>query len=241
MSAITTFLQSEQALKILGLPGLALLLAFAFYRMLVAGKLVRPIGRNQSFIVLILIIVYFSVVSVLLIWVYRPERAPPAATAAPSPTPGKIEEPSLWAKVDEFFDQVRIDTPLETFDAKLGPATGDSAIDPETTKLRKRTYFTGKDGVLVTVGHDDRSVQWIAAFDNAEKLRVPTLNLGLGQEDGSVRRYNRLSDFDLQSVAEFCGRIEMPGRAGNYAAKPCYFSRPGGYNGFAFIFMTSRN
>ena len=241
MSAITTFLQSEQALKILGLPGLALLLAFAFYRMLVAGKLVRPIGRNQSFIVLVLIIVYFSVVSVLLIWVYRPERAPAASAVVPAQVPGKVEEPSIWSKIDSFFDQAGIDTPLETFDAKFGPATADAAIDSETTKLRKRTYFTGKDGVLVTVGHDDRSVQWIAAFDNAQKLRIPTLNFGLGQDDGSVRRFNRLSDFDLQSAAEFCGKIEMPGRGGTYAATPCYFGRPGGYNYFAFIFMTSRN
>jgi hypothetical protein len=242
VSVITTFLQSEQALKFLGLPGLALLLAFVFYRTMVANRLVRPISRNQSFIVLVLIIVYFSVVSVLLIWVFRPERAAqPPASAAAGPAPGKIEEPSVWTKIDGFFDQARIDTPLETFDSKFGPATADSAIDPETSKLRKRTYFTGKGDVLVTVGHDDRSVQWIAAFDQAQKLRIPTLNFGLGQDDGSVRRYNRLSDFDLQSVAEFCAKIEMPGRGGTYAATPCYFGRPGGYNYFAFIFMTSRN
>jgi hypothetical protein len=240
VSVITTFLQSEQALKFLGLPGLALLLAFVFYRTMVANRLVRPLSRNQSFVVLVLIIVYFSAVSVLLIWVFRPERGAPPSTAAPAQA-GKIEEPSTWAKIDAFFDQAGIDTPLETFDSKFGPATADSAIDPETTKLRKRTYFTGKDGVLVTVGHDDRSVQWIAAFDNAQKLRIPTLNFGLGQDDGSVRRYNRLSDFDLETVAEACGKIEMPGRGGTYAALPCYFGRPGGYNNFAFIFMTSRN
>ena len=237
MSAITTFLQSEQALKILGLPGLALLLAFVFYRTLVASRVVKPIGRNQSFIVLVLIIIYFSVVSVLLIWVYRPERAPVPATGIPA---GKVEEPNQWSKVDTFFGRAELDTPLETFDATLGPATGDSAIDPERTSLRKRTYFTLRDGLLATVAHDGNSVQWIAAFDNAQKLKIPTLFLGHGNEDGSVRRFERLSDFDLEFLADGCdGKLEMPfaGRNGFYAVSPCYFGRPGSYNSYAFLFV----
>jgi hypothetical protein len=240
MSAITTFLQSEQALKILGLPGLALLLAFVFYRTLLANKLVRPLARNQSFVVLILIIVYFSVVSVLLIWVYRPERGIDAApAAAPPQVAGKIEEPGTWSKVNDFLDKVEMDTPLATFDQALGPATGDRAIDPRTTTLRKRSYFTLDEGVVVTVGHDDRSVQWIAAFDNAQKLRIATLNLGEAQEDNSIRRYDRLSDIDLDFLAQHCdgAKLVTPGRGGMFAVTPCYFGRPGGYNYFAFLFM----
>lgn len=238
MSAITTFLQSDQALKILGLPGLALLLAFVFYRTLVAQKLVSPIGKHQSFIVLVLIIVYFSVVSVLLIWVYRPERGTAAPAAVSTQAASKVEEPSIWSKVNDFFDRAEMDTPLETFDAAFGPATGDRAIDPETTQLRKRTYFRLGDGVVVTVGHDDRSVQWIAGFDNAQKLRIATLNLGQAQDDGSVRRYDRLSDFDLDFLVNDCeAKVVTPGRGGVFAVTPCYFGRPGSYNSFAFLFM----
>jgi hypothetical protein len=238
VSVITTFLQSEQALKFLGLPGLALLLAFIFYRTMVANRLIRPISRNQSFIVLVLIIVYFAAVSVLLIWVFRPERGAPPAAAAAAQAQGKIEEPSLWAKVDGFFDRAEMDTPLETFDAAFGPATGDSPIGEGTSQLRKRTYYSQRDGVLVTVGHDDRSVQWIAAFDNAQKLRIPTLNLGFAQDDGSVRRYERLSDFDLGFLAEHCGANAVGGgRGGFLAVTPCYFGRPGSYHNFAFLFM----
>ena len=224
MSAITTFLQSEQALKILGLPGLALLLAFAFYRMLVAGKLVRPIGRNQSFIVLIMIILYFLVVSVLLIWVYRPERGAVAAPATNLQKPSG-EEQSSWSKVDSFLDRAEMATPLATFDAAFGPASSDSAIDPETTQLRKRSYDKPDDGLLVTVGHDDRSVQWIAAIDDGKKLRIPTL--------GS----DRLSDYDLEYLAKICqAKLVTPGYGGYFAITPCYFARGGSYNFFAFIF-----
>lgn len=236
MNPITTFLQSEQALKILGLPGLALLLAFVFYRSLVSAKLVRPIGRNQSFAILLMIIGYFLIVSVLIIWVYRPERG----TAATAAQPAKVEEPSTWTKIDTLFDRTNLDTPLATFDSALGPATADAPVSRENPNLRKRTYSTLKDGVLVTVAHDADSIRWIAAFDNSQKLRIPTMNMGQGQDDGSERNFFRLSDFDQESVATYCdeGKIEAPyaGRYGLYAVLPCYFGRPGSYNHYAFIF-----
>ena len=122
MSAITTFLQSEQALKILGLPGLALLLAFVFYRTMVANRLVTPIGRNQSFIILILIIAYFLVVSVLLIWVYRPERSQPQPMPGASRIAASEVKPSEWDRLDKVMRQASLSTPLTSFDALVGPA-----------------------------------------------------------------------------------------------------------------------
>lgn len=233
---ITTFLKSEQALKILGLPGLALLLAFVFYRTLVSAKIVRPIGRNQSFIVLSMIIGYFLIVSVLVIWVYRPERGVAATPAQPAAA--KVEEPSTWSKIDAFFERTDLDTPLSTFDSKLGPPTADSPISRDNAKLRKRTYATLQDGVIVTVAHDGDSIRWIAAFDDSQKLRIPTMHMGQGQDDGTERNFERLSDFDLDFITTCEARIEAPfaGRNGLYAVSPCYFGRPGGYNNYAFIF-----
>lgn len=233
---ISTFLKSEQALKILGLPGLALLLAFVFYKSLVSAKLVRPIGRNQSFIILLMIIGYFLIVSVLIIWVYRPERG--VAQGSSQPIQAKVEEPSTWSKIDALFVRTDLDTPLATFDSVLGPATRDAPAAPGNAKLRKRTYSTMDDGVVVTVGHDGDTVRWIAAFDNAQKLRIPTMHMGQGMDDGSERNFERLSDFDLDFVSTCDAKIEAPfaGRNGLYAVSPCYFGRPGGYNNYAFIF-----
>jgi hypothetical protein len=236
VSPVTTFLQSEQALKILGLPGLALLLAFVFYRTLVSAKLVRPIGRNQSFAILLMIIGYFLIVSVLIIWVYRPERAAPTVAQQ---VEQRVEEPSTWSKIDTFFDRTNLDTPLSTFDSALGPPTADAPVSRDNSKLHKRTYSTLKEGVLVTVAHEGDSVRWIAAYDNSQKLRIPTMNMGEGQDDGSERDYLRLSDFDMAFLTSHCdeGKIEAPfaGRNGLYAVSPCYFGRPGGYNHYAFI------
>lgn len=236
MSAITTFLQSEQALKILGLPGLALLLAFVFYRTMVANRLVRPIGRNQSFIILILIIAYFLVVSVLLIWVYRPEhgRSQPIPTAA-QVTPRDVK-PSEWDKLDKVMRQASLSTPLASFDALLGPATGEFRVGQSDLGLR--TYLSIEDGLLAGMTHAENRVTAIAAWDAKGRLKVPTMDLGLAEDDGKIREYRRLSNFDLAFAAENCGGLHEPhvSRGGFYVLTPCYFGRPGSYNNYAFIF-----
>lgn len=244
MSVITTFLQSDQALKILGLPGLALLLAFVFYRTLVANRLVRPIGRNQSFIILVLIIVYFLVVSVLLIWVYRPEhnqqqqQQPPANAAQVTPQEVK---PGEWDKLDKVMRQASLSTPLNSFDSMIGPATGEFRVGGTETTLR--TYFSMEDGLLAGVTHSDNRVIAIAGWDAKGRLKIPTMNLGIAQDDDSVREFTRLSQFDLEFVAESCGGLHEPfvSRGGLYVLTPCYFGRPGGYNNYAFIFQVGEH
>lgn len=238
MNAITTFLQSDQALKILGLPGLALLLAFVFYRTLVSARVIRSVGRNQSFAIVVLIIVYFLIVSVLVIWVYRPERQG-GGQAAGAATNIEPKKPTAWETTDGFFARTGLDTPLATFDSTLGPATGDSVAGEDLPKLRTRSYFTMSDGLLVSVGHDRESVHWIAALDTSKKLRVPGMRMGRGQDDGSERTFERLSDFDLEFVADSCERLEAPfaGRNGLYVLYPCYFGRPASYYTYAFIFQ----
>lgn len=238
MTAITTFLQSDQALKILGLPGLALLLAFVFYRTLVSARVIRSVGKNQSFAILVLIIVYFLIVSVLVIWVYRPERQGDSQAAGATAI-SEPKKPTAWQIADGFLVRTRLDTPLATFDSTLGPATGDSAAGEDLPNLRTRSYFTLADGLLVSVGHDRESVHWIAAFDQSKKLRIPGMHMGQGQDDGSERTFERLSDFDLEFVADSCERLEAPfaGRNGLYVLYPCYFGRPASYYTYAFIFQ----
>lgn len=236
MSAVTTFLQSEQALKILGLPGFALLLAFIFYRTMVASRLVKPVGRNQSFVILVLIIVYFLVVSVLLIWVYRPEHGQPQ----PGPNASQISpqevKPSEWDRLDKVMRQATLSTPLTSFDALLGPATGEFKANKSALSLR--TYLLIEDGLLAGVAHSDNRALAIAGWDAKGRLKIPTLNLGFAQENDSVIEFVRLSNFDLGFVVENCGGLREPhvSRGGFYALTPCYFGRPGGYNNYAFIF-----
>ena len=203
---------------------------------MVANRLVRPVGRNQSFIILILIIAYFLICSVLLIWVYRPDHTrqqpmPAAANVAPNDV-----KPSEWERLDKVMRQASLATPLTSFDLLLGPATGEFRIGE--SELSLRTYLSSQDGLLAGMTNANNRVIAIAAWDAKGRLKIPTLDMGLANDDDTIREYTRLSHFDLAFAVEGCGGLheDHVSRGGFYVLTPCYFGRPGSYNNYAFIF-----
>src|SRR5215203_4050827 len=84
MDALSAFFSSEKALYYLGLPGLALLLAFLFYNGLVKAKVITPLTRKASATVVLAIIASILVVTVLAILRFEPAGRP-AEPAKPTP------------------------------------------------------------------------------------------------------------------------------------------------------------
>ncbi len=88
MQAVETFLESDRALAVLGLPGFALLLMFLIYRLLLQRKLITSVSATQSFILLMGMITYVALAAIVAVVLFRPvDRRHDVAAQTPRPAP----------------------------------------------------------------------------------------------------------------------------------------------------------
>ena len=202
---VAEFLTSENALTYLGLPGLAIILAFLFYNALVKSGIVTNLGQRQSFVILLTIIAYFTIATALAFWTF-------SSGAVLTTKPKEVDLEGLMQKVS-------LRTPTSTLVSELGSPI--SLVKTEGLSINR--FEVGDERYLQTFENEQRTIAF-AGFDPRAKLKIPTISYGVGQADGSTRTFSRLSDFTLtSSLAECLGQYgsEWAGRGNNVHVGPC--------------------
>lgn len=236
------FLKSKSALAILGLPGLALILAYSFYVALLKAKVIRPLRGNQGFIILMTIITYFAGVTVFFGFIYRPNRAPAQPTPAPPvvvPSPAPTSTPE--DRMARLMGRARLGTPIESYTEALGQPV-DVADDGYSAGLKNYRY-EDDDGRGVQISKLANKVIAISAFDPKSELPVPGLAVGWQGEDGRQVEWSGLSDVTLAEALRRCDWSHgtyAGGRGGIRYVGPCYLGSGGSYNHFTFVFGGSK-
>lgn len=237
---IEEFLKSKAALTALGLPGLAIMLAFLFYRSLLKAKVIKPLTQTQGFVILMSIIIYFAGATGLFAYYFNRSDASP--TVKPDPAPSKpIASSEAQDKVAALMRKVRINTPVETYASAFGPST--EVITDSYGGATENHWFEDDSQRMAMVSTLKDIPIAIAAFDPKSKLPVPTLHVGW-EKNGHSILWENLSDISLSDALIECDGKRSnwaAGKMGNFFVGPCYFGRPGSYNYFTFFFFIAED
>ena len=226
MEVIAKFLTSDASLKYLGLPGFVILLSFLFYQSLVKYKIFPRISKNQAFMILLCIILFFGYAMKLTI--DSQEKSQRVYSA---------DEMSI------LVGRMNITTPAETYISYFGQPTAQNPVSKffrtengnssETITGITSTQYQWKKSIYVSRFTRGEKPYGLAIASRNLSVSVPHIKL-ISETDMYNDGITHLDSLHLRDVWGACRESQFDQRLQWLVVGPCYLGAPGDYKQFAF-------